>query len=98
MKLINVLVKELPSKGGWHPEAAFYAQDKSGRITAYSKEPRKDGDAYSYNNMIYAGWGSNADFFGKKSSDWDSTVISKSEYDTYIRFLNFLLLSNELFV
>jgi hypothetical protein len=76
MKLIDLLVKELPNRGGW-PEAAVCAtQDKDGEV-CFSKgaTPVFGSDAWH-----------DGDWFGNEfititASDYDTAIITRAQYE-----------------
>ncbi|HBK9907430.1 TPA: hypothetical protein LOL70_004806 [Salmonella enterica subsp. enterica serovar Infantis] len=44
MKLIDILVEELPKCGGWPEGAAFVAQEEGGDLWSFTSKPQKDCD------------------------------------------------------
>lgn len=81
MKFIEVLYNALSKRGGWYEDAKYYAQDKTGRITAYGDEPTLRNTYYV--SSTFLGYLSNTDFLSTKSSDWNTQIISKEQFEKY---------------
>lgn len=82
MKLLDLLVKELPKRGGWPEGAARLAQDPDGDIQMLSNR-----NAY----LTHAGWTGDGrdDFHGQYaarkieplSSDYTTAIITRAQYE-----------------
>lgn len=77
MKLIDLLVKELPERGGW-PEGALNAtQDKDGEVCF---------SAGAIPEFGYAAW-EGGDWYGNefhtiRASDYDTAIITREQYES----------------
>lgn len=85
MKLIDLLVQELPKHGGWPEGVNFIAQDSdrtanSGKVYGYTKKPIncKDYWADSEAADAYGEWLFTADVI---ADDSKSSVVSRAEYE-----------------
>ncbi|AXH72128.1 MAG: hypothetical protein [Siphoviridae sp. ctdc_1] len=81
MKLIDLLVKELPERGGW-PEAInfkseFISQDSSGDLWCY---PTKPGFNSSRRWLVKGGHGSSI-MRAELSSDHATSVVTREQYE-----------------
>ena len=78
MKLIDLLVKELPTRGGW-PEGALNAtQDKDGEVCFSAGAGPEFG---------YAAWGGDwcgNEFHTITASDYDTAIITREQYESAI--------------
>lgn len=82
MKLIDLLVKELPKRGGWPVSAISIAQDSEGHAWGYNCEHltlqphglwrSKSGDAICTDGIK----------INEISSDWDKTFITRAQYES----------------
>lgn len=79
MKLIDILVEELPKRGGWPKGAAFVAQEEGGWLWSFTSKPQKDCDdewmdesSSGYHNKV-----------GKlpEASDHDTSAITREQYE-----------------
>jgi len=81
MKLIDLLVQELPERGGW-PEASkqhdwfFITQDDTGAVWAYPSYPLLSEGGWS----VYGGFG-RVLIVLQLSEDWNESVISRDKYE-----------------
>lgn len=81
MKLIDLLVQELPKHGGWPQGSQFIAADMDGRIDSYENEPEIDDSKESWRDSMGYGY-KQADIIpSTKVSDWDTAIISREEYE-----------------
>lgn len=86
MKLIDILVDELPKRGGWPEDAAFVAQEEGGELWSFISKPHKDCDdewmdesSSGYHNKV-----------GKlpEASDHDTSVITREQYESALAAKN----------
>ena len=89
MKLIDILVEELPKRGGWPEGAARLAQDPDGDIQMLSNR-------HAY--LVSVGWTGDgrSDCHGKYAarklkplaSDWDTAIITREQYEAALAAKN----------
>lgn len=72
MKLIDILVEELPRRGGWPKRAANATQDEDGEV-CFSRCRIPDFGFASWNN---GDWVSGAEFHTSKATDYAATIIT----------------------
>lgn len=86
MKLIDILVEELPKRGGWPEGAAFVAQEEGGWLWSFTSKPQKDCDdewmdesSRGYHNKV-----------GKlpEASDHDTSAITREQYEAALEAKN----------
>lgn len=86
MKLIDILVQELPKRGGWPEDAAFVAQEEGGELWSFTSKPHKDCDdewmdesSSGYHNKV-----------GKlpEASDHDTSAITREQYEATLAAKN----------
>lgn len=86
MKLIDILVEELPKRGGWPGGAAFVAQEEGGWLWSFTAKPQKDCDdewmdesSSGYHNKV-----------GKlpEASDHDTSSITREQYEAALAAKN----------
>ena len=86
MKLIDILVEELPKNGGWPKGAAFVAQEEGGGLWSFTSKPQKDCDdewmdesSSGYHNKV-----------GKlpEASDHDTSAITREQYEAALAAKN----------
>lgn len=86
MKLIDILVEELPKRGGWPGGAAFVAQEEGGWLWSFTSKPQKDCDdewmdesSSGYHNKV-----------GKlpEASDHDTSSITRDQYEAALAAKN----------
>lgn len=86
MKLIDILVEELPKRGGWPGGAAFVAQEEGGWLWSFTSKPQKDCDdewmdesSSGYHNKV-----------GKlpEASDHDTSSITREQYEAALAAKN----------
>lgn len=86
MKLIDILVEELPKRGGWPGGAAFVAQEEGGWLWSFTAKPQKDCDdewmdesSSGYHNKV-----------GKlpEASDHDTSSITREQYESALAAKN----------
>ncbi|EOU1335632.1 hypothetical protein ACNSV1_004032 [Cronobacter sakazakii] len=83
MKLIDLLVQELPKRGGWPEGANFIAADSDGDIDSYNNIPVIDGSGLSYRDSKGEGYflniiNSNEGF---RAIDWETAIITRDQYE-----------------
>lgn len=77
MKLLDLLVKELPKRGGW-PEGALNAtQDKDGQVCF------SDGAVPEFGCVAWEGgdWCGN-EFYTTRASDYDAAIVTREQYES----------------
>lgn len=77
MKLIDLLVKELPKRGGW-PEGALNAtQDKDGQVCFSA------GAVPEFGYVAWEGgdWLGN-EFYTTRASDYDTAIVTREQYES----------------
>lgn len=86
MKLIDILVEELPKRGGWPEGANFIAQDEGRATWSFINEPAKDEDDE---------WMENSETSYHKllghlpeASDYDTTIITREQYEAALAAKN----------
>ena len=86
MKLIDILVEELPMRGGWPEGAAFVAQEEGGVLYSFTSKPQKDCDdewmdksSYGYHKKV-----------GKipEAIDHDTSTITSEQYEAALAAKN----------
>lgn len=85
MKLIDLLVQELPKHGGWPEELNFIAQDSgtahhSGHVYGYEKEPTKCFDYWSDQESSNA-YGKLLFISDTIASDSNICMVTREEYE-----------------
>lgn len=82
MTLLELLVKELPRRGGW-PEDVFYVtQDYDGQVNSYgSRNPTIGGDTWTHQGFI-------SYLFDDKEmelcEEWNKSIITREQYEAAI--------------
>lgn len=86
MKLIDILVEELPKRGGWPGGANFIAQDEGRSTWSFINEPAKDEDDE---------WMENSEASYHKllghlpeASDYRTTIITREQYESALAAKN----------
>lgn len=79
MKLIDLLVQELPNRGGWPKGANFIACDMYGQIDSYRNKPEKDVTGLSWRDS--EGEGYFTSLFSHRAIDWDCEIIPRDQYE-----------------
>lgn len=86
MKLIDLLVQELPKRGGWPAGAAFVAQEEGGELWSFTSKPQKDcdGEWMDQSSRCYH------TKVGKlrEASDHDISTISRDQYEAVLAAKN----------
>lgn len=86
MKLIDILVQELPNLGWWPKGAVFVAQEEDGVLWSFASKPQKDCDDewvdsshYGYHTKV-----------GKlrEASDHDISTITREQYEAALAAKN----------
>lgn len=82
MKLIELLVKELPRRGGWPEEAKIMSQDAAGLINAHRNER-----LVFLIDQFWTGTSKNdacknfSPFYLKKATDWNTNTVTREQYE-----------------
>lgn len=82
MKLIDLLVKELPQRGGWPEEAKIMSQDAAGLINAHRNER-----LVFLIDQFWTGTSKNdacknfSPFYLKKATDWNTNTVTREQYE-----------------
>lgn len=84
MKLIDILVEELPKRGGWPKSAANATQDEDGEV-CFSRCRLPDFGFASWNN---GDWVSGAEFHTAKATDYAATIITREQYEAALAAKN----------
>lgn len=84
MKLIDILVEELPKRGGWPKSAANATQDEDGEV-CFSRCRVPDFGFASWNN---GDWVSGAEFHTAKATDYAATIITREQYESALAAKN----------
>lgn len=84
MKLIDILVEELPKRGGWPKSAANATQDEDGEV-CFSRCRIPDFGFASWNN---GDWVSGAEFHTSKATDYAATIITREQYEAALSAKN----------
>lgn len=79
MKLIDLLVQELPKNGGWPERACFIACDSDGTVDSYRNEPEKDDNGLSWRDS--GGLGYFTRLFSSRAIDWEYAIITREQYE-----------------
>lgn len=86
MKLIDILVEELPKRGGWPEGAAFVAQEEGGGVWGFTSKPQRDCD-YEWMDKSSRGYHKKV---GKlpEASDHDASTITREQYEAALAARN----------
>ena len=82
MKLIDLLVKELPQRSGWPEEAKIMSQDAAGLINAHRNER-----LVFLIDQFWTGTSKNdacknfSPFYLKKATDWNTNTVTREQYE-----------------
>lgn len=82
MKLIDLLVQELPKRGGWPEEAKIMSQDAAGLINAHRNER-----LVFLIDQFWTGTSKNdacknfSPFYLKKATDWNTNTVTREQYE-----------------
>lgn len=83
MKLLDLLVKELPKRGGWPEEAKIMSQDAAGLINAHRNER-----LVFLIDQFWTGTSKNdacknfSPFYLKKATDWNTNTVTREQYES----------------
>ena len=83
MKLIDLLVQELPKRGGWPEEAKIMSQDAAGLINAHRNER-----LVFLIDQFWTGTSKNdacknfSPFYLKKATDWNTNTVTREQYES----------------
>lgn len=83
MKLIDLLVQELPNRGGWPEEAKIMSQDAAGLINAHRNER-----LVFLIDQFWTGTSKNdacknfSPFYLKKATDWNTNTVTREQYES----------------
>lgn len=86
MKLIDILVEELPKHGGWPDGAVFVAQEEGGELWSFTSKPQKDCDD-EWMDESHHGYHTKV---GKlpEASDHDVSTITREQYEAALAAKN----------
>lgn len=86
MKLIDILVEELPKRGGWPEGGAFVAQEEGGDLYSFTSKPLKDCDD-EWMDESSCGYHKKV---GKlpEASDHDTSTITREQYEAALAAKN----------
>lgn len=86
MKLIDILVEELPKRGGWPEGANFIAQDEGRATWSFINEPAKDEDDEWMENSET----SHHKLLGHlpEASDYETAIITREQYEAALAAKN----------
>ena len=80
-KLIDILVQELPKRGGWPEDAFLVVQDGDGEITFSRKGTPYFGGEVAWHHREGGYWSSAASFFYTElAEDYTTSIVSKQDY------------------
>ena len=79
MKLIDLLVKELPERGGWPANISYIAQDEGSATWGFLHKPEMDSDN-EWMDCSDAGYEIQIGYIGD-ADDCNTSVISKQQYE-----------------
>lgn len=79
MKLIDLLVKELPRRGGWPVNISYIAQDEGSATWGFRHKPEMDSDN-EWMDCSDAGYEIQIGYIGD-ADDCNTSVISKQQYE-----------------
>jgi len=75
MKLIDLLVQELPKRGGWCEDATYYVQDADGETKpGAGRMPFMDG-------LWLRGDQRFPTFMMTKADDWETAIVTREQYE-----------------
>ena len=83
MKLVDLLVQELPKRGGWPEEAKIMSQDAAGLINAHRNER-----LVFLIDQFWTGTSKNdacknfSPFYLKKATDWNTNTVTREQYES----------------
>lgn len=82
MKLVEILARDLPERGGWPEEMSYFVQDGDGEI-----KPGKDSGAVQRVDQVWLR-GENIRpalaFMAEKAEDWESAIVTREFYEKFI--------------
>lgn len=83
MKLIDILVRELPKRGGWPDGAEYFVQDSDGKAK-HGKKMEELSEPDSCYGVWHRGTSSGSDlpvFELDKSEDWNKSIVTREQYE-----------------
>lgn len=86
MKLIDILVEELPKRGGWPGGAAFVAQEEGGWLWSFTSKPQKDCDD-EWMDESSSGYHTKVGKL-REASDHDISTITREQYEAALAAKN----------
>lgn len=86
MKLIDILVQELPKRGGWPEGAAFVAQEEGGELWSFTSKPQKDCDD-EWMDESHHGYHTKVGKL-REASDHDVSTITREQYEAALAAKN----------
>lgn len=82
MKLIDLLVKELPKRGGWPVNISYIAQDEGSSTWGFRYKPERDSDG-EWMDTSESGYEMKIDRIGA-ADDCNTSVVSRKQYEAAI--------------
>ena len=79
MKLIDLLVKELPRRGGWPANISYIAQDEGSATWGFRYKPERDSDG-EWMDTSESGYEMKIDRIGA-ADDCNTSVVSRKQYE-----------------
>lgn len=86
MKLIDILVEELPKHGGWPDGAVFVAQEEGGELWSFTSKPQKDCDD-EWMDESHHGYHTKVGKL-REASDHDISTITREQYESALAAKN----------
>lgn len=80
MKLIDLLVKELPKRGGWPANISYIAQDEESATWGFRYKPEKDSDD-EWMDFSDSGYEIRIGYIGD-ADDCNTSVVSRKQYES----------------
>lgn len=80
MKLIDLLVKELPNRGGWPVNISYIAQDEGSATWGFRYKPERDSDG-EWMDTSESGYEMRIDRIGA-ADDCNTSVVSRKQYES----------------
>lgn len=80
MKLIDLLVKELPKRGGWPANISYIAQDEESATWGFRYKPEKDSDD-EWMDCSDSGYEIRIGYIGD-ADDCNTSVVTREQYES----------------
>lgn len=89
MKLIDILVQELPGRGGWPKGANFISSDSDGYIDSYINVPVLDSTGCNWRDSEGVGYFRKVIYkFHQAAIDWETAIITREQYEAALAAKN----------